>query len=90
MDFLRDNNLDDIRMNKVIDAQYYFKIIDSELFGGEGSTGYAALSVEKKVSKEDYEKEIEEYRHSLSNMLEVKKNNIILISEDEYIENTEQ
>ena len=72
---------------------FYFKIDDSEIFGGEGADGYVAYEIEKatKVPTIDEEKELaDSVRTGLSEMLKVPIDKIIRISRDEYLENTEE
>lgn len=68
----------------------YFEIKDSGLYGGEGTTGYAATIVE--ISIEGLQNaNFEKYANSqLEAMAKVPKEKVRIISKDEYEENTEE
>lgn len=68
----------------------YFEIKDAELYGGEGTTGYAATIVE--ISIEGLQNaDFEKYADSqLEAMAKVPKEKVRIISKDEYEENTEE
>lgn len=76
---------------------FHFKILDAEIFGGEGTTGYTRASMEectsgldKVTTKEGYIEVSKIYQNLFSDRLEVSKNKVILISRDEYEENTDE
>jgi hypothetical protein len=74
-----------------IDLGFYFEIKNSEMFGGEGSIGYTAINLGgvkniEAVDDEFVDKKIED----ISTMLKVSKENVRLISKEEYDENTEE
>lgn len=64
---------------------HYFKIINHELFGGEGSEGYIALGL---TDKEDNPIDITKNSLSLTTALDGVE--VIEISEKEYLEATEE
>lgn len=72
----------------------YFEIKDSGLYGGEGTTGYAATIVE--ISIEGLQNaNFEKYANSqqleaMASMAKVPKEKVRIISKDEYEENTEE
>lgn len=68
----------------------YFKVLDSEMFGGKGSIGYtsACLGFENQM-KGNPQDVVDISRENASQMLKVELENIISISANEYEENTE-
>lgn len=74
----------------------YFEIKDAELYGGEGTTGYAATIVEISIEglqNADFEKYANsqlEAMASMASMAKVPKEKVRIISKDEYEENTEE
>ena len=75
----------------------YFEIKDSELYGGEGTTGYAATIVEISIEglqNADFEKyadsQLEAMASMAKGMAKVPKEKVRIISKDEYEENTEE
>ncbi len=79
-------------MNPLIDVSIslYFEISNSEMFGGEGSVGYTAATFGgvKNIENVDdsfVDKQIE----GVANMLHVSKENVKLISKEQYDFETE-
>lgn len=70
----------------------YFEIKDSELYGGEGTTGYAATIVESRswLQNADFEKYADSQLEAMASMAKVPKEKVRIISKDEYEENTEE
>lgn len=60
----------------------YFEIKDAELYGGEGTTGYAATIVEIY-----FEKYADSQLEAMASMAKVPKEKVRIISKDEYEEN---
>lgn len=81
-----------------ITVRLYFKILDSEVYGGDGSVGYSEFSVEGDVKNnkennnrtvnlsDDFIKEQIRFMAHISN---VPVENVKLISKEEYEANTE-
>lgn len=73
-----------------IDAALYFSVKDSEMFGGKGSVGYRASSLEDVKNIEALDSDYVDRQIAIfSGMLEVPKDCISVISRDEYQEATE-
>ena len=71
----------------------YFEIKDTELYGGEGTTGYAATIVEISIEglqNADFEKYADSQLEAMASMAKVPKEKVRIISKDEYEENTEE
>lgn len=71
----------------------YFEIKDAELYGGEGTTGYAATIVEISIEglqNADFEKYANSQLEAMASMAKVPKEKVRIISKDEYEENTEE
>lgn len=72
----------------------YFEIKDAELYGGEGTTGYAAtiveISIEGLQNNADFEKYANSQLEAMASMAKVPKEKVRIISKDEYEENTEE
>lgn len=76
----------------------YFEIKDAELYGGEGTTGYAATIVEISIveisieglQNADFEKYANSQLEAMASMAKVPKEKVRIISKDEYEENTEE
>lgn len=71
----------------------YFEIKDAELYGGEGTTGYAATIVEipiEGLQNADFEKYADSQLEAMASMAKVPKEKVRIISKDEYEENTEE
>lgn len=69
----------------------YFEIKDAELYGGEGTTGYAATIVEISIEglqNADFEKYANSQLEAMASMAKVPKEKVRIISKDEYEENT--
>ena len=68
-----------------------FKILDAEIYGGVGSTGYSCMNFgfenQMKGKPQDI---VDDCKEKLSTMLEVSLENVISISYGEYEENTEE
>lgn len=86
---------------RCVTLHFYFKIIDADIFGGEGTEGYATTSsgecigssnktFDEMVSREGFNKICDAYRELLSGQMDVPVENIIPISRDEYKENIEE
>lgn len=72
----------------------YFEIKDADLYGGEGTTGYAAAIVEiyliEGLQNADFEKYANSQLEAMASMAKVPKEKVRIISKDEYEENTEE
>lgn len=71
----------------------YFEIKDSGLYGGEGTTGYAATIVEISIEglqNANFEKYANSQLEAMASMAKVPKEKVRIISKDEYEENTEE
>lgn len=71
----------------------YFEIKDAELYGGEGTTGYAATIVEISIEglqNADFEKYANSQLEAMASMAKVPKEKVRIISKGEYEENTEE
>ena len=71
----------------------YFEIKDAELYGGEGTTGYAATIVEistEGLQNADFEKYANSQLEAMAGMAKVPKEKVRIISKGEYEENTEE
>lgn len=71
----------------------YFEIKDAELYGGEGTTGYAATIAETSIEglqNADFEKYANSQLEAMASMVKVPKEKVRIISKDEYEENTEE
>lgn len=65
----------------------YFEIKDAELYGGEGTTGYAATIVEISIEglqNADFEKYANSQLEAMASMAKVPKEKVRIISKDEY------
>lgn len=65
----------------------YFEIKDAELYGGEGTTGYAATIVEISIEglqNADFEKYADSQLEAMASMAKVPKEKVRIISKDEY------
>ena len=80
----------DKQQTKYFSVTCYFKVLDSEMFGGIGSVGYTSVNFgfenQMKGKPQDL---VDDCKEKLSKMLEVSLENIISISYEEYEENTE-
>ena len=75
-----------------ITLSLYFKISDSMVYGGPGSTGYAKITVDNNISEisNDYIRQYaESQRRNVARMCEVGPENVKIISRSEYDENTD-
>lgn len=69
---------------------FCFKVLDSDMFGGKGSTGYASTGLGfKNELKGNPADAVDDFRKNTAKMLEVKLENVISVSKEEYEENTE-
>ncbi|MGL5330183.1 MAG: hypothetical protein ACRDD7_13010 [Peptostreptococcaceae bacterium] len=86
---------------RCVSLHFFFKVTDSDMFGGKGSVGYAATSVEKcigspnrsideVVAAECFDKTCNSYRSLLSTQMNVPLDSIVPISRDECNECTEE
>ena len=86
---------------RCVTLHFYFKIVDSDMFGGEGTIGYITASngealgskklpFDDMVSLEGFNSMRDAYRKLISCQMEVPVEKIIPISRDEYKENTEE
>ena len=66
----------------------YFEIKDAELYGGEGTTGYAATI--EGLQNADFEKYADSQLEAMASMAKVPREKVRIISKDEYEENTEE
>ena len=67
----------------------YFEIKDADLYGGEGTTGYAATIVEISIEglqNADFEKYANSQLEAMASMAKVPKEKVRIISKDEYKE----
>ena len=83
-----------------IKLSVYFEVKDSPVFGGHGTVGYACMSIN--VKRISYEKDnlfnnaelmneyIEGQAKDMAEFCEVPRENVRIISEEEYEENTEE
>lgn len=83
-------------MQKVNDSMVtigiYFEVHDSEVYGGNGTLGYANINSDSKVSdiaKADIEKYADSMRQSVADMCKVDKEKVIIISRRDYEKETE-
>lgn len=71
-----------------ITVSAYFEILDSEVYGGPGSTGYAALGMEK-VELDGMEEKLSEgylerLVQNMADMAKVPREKVRMISKEEY------
>lgn len=79
--------------NSIVTLGLYFEVKDSELYGGEGSIGYANVNIDLKISvleNTDISNCISEQIKGLAEMCHVDIEKIRVISRTEYEENTEE
>lgn len=85
---------------RCVTLHFYYKIVDSEMFGGEGTVGYVSASngeslgsekmpFDEIVSIEGFNSTCDAYRKIISYQMDVPLEKIIPISRDEYKDNTE-
>ena len=70
----------------------YFEIKDSELYGGEGTTGYAAIITELSITglqAANFEKHARERTENVASMCKVSPEKVRIITKGEYDVNTE-
>ena len=70
----------------------YFEIMDSNMYGGKGTTGYANISVDLTIAnlqKADVCKYAEEQIDAVASMCHVGVDKVRIISRVEYEENTD-
>lgn len=73
-----------------ITAETFFEVKDAEMFGGEGSVGYASTNLTGSINMiKIYEKYIQEQIKGFSRSFNVPESNIRVITEEEYKVNTE-
>lgn len=75
-------------------VRLYFKILDSEVYGGDGSVGYSEFSVEGDVENDNRtvnlsDDFIKEQIHFMAHISNVPVEKVKLISKEEYEANTE-
>lgn len=69
----------------------YFEVHDADLYGGEGSVGYANTNVDLKVSalgQVDIYNYVEAHKQGVAEMCKVDKEKVIVISRTKYEEET--
>lgn len=78
-------------MNPLIDVSIslYFEIFNSEMFGGEGSVGYTAVTFDSIKNIENDDSFVDKQIERVANMLHVSKENVKLISKEQYNFETE-
>ena len=70
----------------------YFEVKDAEIYGGEGTVGYAATIVDISLSglqKADFTKYAESQKEGMAQFCHVPVEKVRVISRDEYEENTD-
>lgn len=70
----------------------YFEVHDADLYGGEGTVGYANTNVDLKVSalgQADIYNYVEAQKQGVAEMCKVDKEKVIVISRTKYEEETE-
>ena len=75
----------------MITISLYFEVHDADLYGGEGTVGYANTNVDLKVSalgKADIDNYVEAQRQGVAEMCKVDKEKVIVISRTKYEEET--
>lgn len=85
---------------RCVSLHFYFKVLDSDMFGGEGTVGFTSCSanhcdggskgIEYAVSLEGFNKTRDCYRDFMAEQLNVSKDKLVPISYKEYMENTEE
>ena len=81
-------SMDNITMSLGI----YFEVKDAEIYGGEGTVGYAATIVDISLSglqKADFTKYAESQKEGMAQFCHVPVEKVRVISRDEYEENTD-
>ena len=76
----------------VITIGLYFEIHDADIYGGEGTVGYANINVDLKVSafeKVSIDEYVEKQKQGVANMCGVDKEKVVIISKSDYIKETE-
>jgi len=79
--------------NSSVTLGVYFEVKDSELYGGEGSIGYANTNVELKVSSlesANIRNYVAEQRKGVAEMCHVDIEKVRIISKTEYEEKTDE
>ena len=76
-----------------ITLEMFFEIKNAEMYGGEGSTGYAEIKEDvclESMKEYDLQKDAEGKIEGFAKMLKVSKEDVRIISRTEYEENTEE
>jgi len=82
--------MEDLRCHTV---HLFFKVLDSDMFGGDGTIGYVNSNAGEcwPIPSEEVEKNhTEKMRKIFADQMEVPVDKVIQISRDEYRENTEE
>ncbi|HHX63141.1 MAG TPA: hypothetical protein GX707_20885 [Epulopiscium sp.] len=80
----------DKQQTKYFSVTCYFKVLDSEMFGGKGSTGYTSVSLGFENQMNGNPQDVVEItRENSAQMMKVDLDKVISISFSEYEENTE-
>lgn len=81
-------------MSKInITLEMFFEIKNAEMYGGEGSTGYAEIKEDVRLeSMKDYDlqKDAKEKIEGFAKMFRVSQEDVRIISRTEYEDNTEE
>lgn len=81
-------------MSKInITIEMFFEIKNAEMYGGEGSTGYAEIKEDvclESMKEYDLQKDAEEKIEGFAKMFQVSKEDVRIISRTEYEDNTEE
>lgn len=78
--------------NSMVTLGVYFEIKDAELYGGQGTVGYANINSDLKISNltpEKVCKYVEQQRKGMAEMCHVDTEKVKVISRTEYDENTD-
>lgn len=79
--------------NILLSLGIYFEVKDAELYGGEGTLGYAATIIDISVDdmqKADFTKYANTQIEGMANFCKVPLENVRIITRDEYEENTDE
>lgn len=82
---------------RCISLHFYFKVLDADMYGGEGSIGFAGCSANECIKDIDncttvkgFDVISEKYRAYIAMQMKVPTSKVIPISRTEYKNNTEE
>lgn len=74
-----------------VGLKMYYEIKDSEMYGGEGTTGYSMIEMEQCKTLENLtEEHLEAVKEDIAKTLGVQVENVRMITKEEYEANVEE